>query len=223
MVAAVEDLSISGTAVTCADTIAGILRSKPDLLIVDVRLPDGTGFEVLQALDEPTDLQAIFLTAYEQYAVQAFDVAALDYLLKPVAQDRFLEAIQRVRDRLAQPLPPSTKRYARRFLVAWLKAAYLLPVESIYWIAADRNYALLYTAMGGSPCARPWTLLSSGWIPPNSGRVSRSAIVRVGAVREVRRREDLNHIVVLTSGAEVVCSKRYGRRRPIICSNLLIP
>jgi two-component system, LytTR family, response regulator len=209
MVAAVEDLSISGTAGTCAEAIGGILRTKPDLLIVDVRLPDGTGFEILQALDESTDLQAIFLTAYEQYAVQAFDIAALDYLRKPVAQDRFLEAIQRVRDRLAQPLPLSTKRYARRFLVQRLKAAYLLPVESIYWIAADRNYALLYTAMGEFALRATMDSLEQRLDPAEFGRVSRSAIVRVGAVREVRRREDLNHIVVLTSGAEVVCSKRY--------------
>ena len=155
--------------------------------------------------------------------MQAFDVAALDYLLKPVAQDRFLEAIQRVRDRLAQPLPPSTKRYARRFLVERLKAAYLLPVESIYWIAADRNYALLYTAMGEFALRATMDSLEQRLDPAEFGRVSRSAIVRVGAVREVRRREDLNHVVVLTSGAEVVCSKRYGRRRPIICSNILIP
>ena len=209
MVAGIEDLSVCGTAATCADAIAGILRTEPQLLIVDVRLPDGTGFEVLQALDEPTDLHTIFLTAYHQYAVQAFDIAALDYLLKPVSQDRFLQAIQRVRDRFAQPLPPLTKRYARRFLVERLKAAYLLPVESIYRIAADRNYALLYSEMGEFALRATMDSLEQRLDPAGFARVSRSAIVRVGAIREVRRREDLNHLVVLTSGDEVVCSKRY--------------
>jgi two-component system LytT family response regulator len=117
MVAGVEDLAVCGTAGTCAEAIAGILQTKPQLLILDVRLPDGTGFEVLQALDESADFHTIFLTAHDQYAVEAFDTAALDYLLKPVAQDRFLRAILRVRDRLAQPIPTSAKRYARRFLV----------------------------------------------------------------------------------------------------------
>jgi DNA-binding LytR/AlgR family response regulator len=209
MVAAVEDLSICGTAGTCTEAIAGILRTKPQLLILDVRLPDGTGFEVLQALDEPADLHAIFLTAHDQYAVEAFDTAALDYLLKPVAQDRFLKAIQRVRDRLAEPLPPLVKRYARRFLVERRKAACLLPVESVYRIAADRNYALLYSEMGEFALRATMDSLAQRLDPAEFVRVSRSAIVRIGAIREVRRREDLNHIVVLTSGDEVTCSKRY--------------
>jgi DNA-binding LytR/AlgR family response regulator len=209
MVAGVEDLSICGTAGTCAEAIAGVLRTKPQLLIVDVRLPDGTGFEVLQALDEPADVHAIFLTAHDQYAVEAFDAAALDYLLKPVAQDRFLKAIQRVRDRRAEPLPPLAKRYAKLFLVERRKAAYLLPVESICRIAADRNYALLYSQAGEFALRATMDALERRLDPAAFVRVSRSAIVRVGAIREVRRREDLNHIVVLTSGDEVVCSKRY--------------
>jgi len=209
MVAGVEDLSICGTAGACAEAIAGILRTKPQLLIVDVRLPDGTGFEVLQAVDELADLHAIFLTAHDRYAVEAFDAAALDYLLKPVAQDRFLKAIQRVRDRLAEPLPTQATRYARRFLVERRKTAYLLPAESIYRIAADRNYALLFTQMGEFALRVTMDALERRLDPGEFVRVSRSAIVRVGAIREVRRREDLNHIVVLTSGDEVVCSKRY--------------
>ena len=73
-------------------------------------LPDGTGFEILQALEEPRELQVIFLTAYDEYAVQAFDVAAIDYLLKPVSQQRFSDAIGRVRKRLAAPACPSLKQ-----------------------------------------------------------------------------------------------------------------
>lgn len=209
MAAGVEDLVLCGTAGTCAEAIAGVLRTKPQLLIVDVRLPDGTGFEVLQALDEPADLHAIFLTAHEEYAVQAFEVAALDYLLKPVSQARFLQAIQRVRDRLAQPVAAAAKKYAKRFLVERLKAAYLLPVESIWRIAAERNYALLYSEMGEFALRATMDSLERRLDPAQFVRVSRSAIVRVGAIRKIQRREDLNHILVLTSGEEVACSKRY--------------
>jgi two-component system LytT family response regulator len=209
MVAGIDDLSICGTAGTCAEAIAGILQTKPQLLIVDVRLPDGTGFEVVQALDEAADLHTIFLTAHDQYAVEAFDTAALDYLLKPVALDRFLKAIQRARDRLAEALPPPATRYARRFLVERHKAAYLLPVESIYRIAADRNYALLSSEMGEFALRATMDSLERRLDPAQFVRVSRSAIVRIGAIREVRKREDLNHTIVLISGDEVVCSKRH--------------
>ena len=190
MVAAVEDLSICGRAGACAAAIAGILETKPQLAIVDVRLPDGTGFEVLQALDESSDLQTIFLTAYDQYAAQAFEIAASDYLLKPVAQDRFLNAVQRVRDRLAEPLAQPARRYARRFLVERRNAAYLLPVESIYRIAADRKLRALIQRDGRIRFQREpatATLPEGRLDPAEFVRVSRSAIVRVGAIREVRK------------------------------------
>src|SRR5882672_11375 len=122
--------------------IAGMQATNPQLAILDIRLPDGTGFEILQALEEPRDLQVIFLTAYDEYAVQAFGVAALDYLLKPVSQERFSQAIGRVRERLAAPSPQPETKYVQRFLVERRKAAYFLPVDSIHYIAADRNYAL---------------------------------------------------------------------------------
>src|SRR5271170_2569882 len=81
MVAEEADLEICGTASTCSDAVAGILSANPRLVILDIRLPDGTGFEILQELDavcRTPDLHVIFLTAYDEYALQAFDVAAID-------------------------------------------------------------------------------------------------------------------------------------------------
>ena len=92
MVAEQPDLCICGYASTVSEAIAGITGTHPNLVILDIRLPDGTGFEILQALDEVAELrnlQVVFLTAYEEYAVEAFNVAALDYLLKPVSHERF--------------------------------------------------------------------------------------------------------------------------------------
>src|SRR2546421_8663985 len=89
LVAAEPDLRVCGSASTCAEAIEGIAAASPQLLILDIRLHDGTGFEILQALDQIPDqrgLHIIFLTAYDEYAVEAFNVAALDYLLKPVSQ-----------------------------------------------------------------------------------------------------------------------------------------
>ena len=209
MVAAEADLQICGSAATCADAIQGMEASIPQLAILDIRLPDGTGFEIFQALGEPRDLQLIFLTAYDEYAVQAFGVAAIDYLLKPVSQERFSEAIGRVRERLASPARVAEAKYARRFLVERRKAAYFLPVDSIHHIAADRNYALLHSDLGEFALRSTMDALEKRLDPAEFARVSRGSIVRVAAIREVRLSEDHNYALVLHSGEEIACSKRY--------------
>jgi two-component system LytT family response regulator len=181
------------------------------LVVLDIRLPDGTGFEIVQelegALDEPP--RFIFITAYEEHAVQAFEVAALDYLLKPVSQQRFSAAIGRVRDGMAGRPRPAAPRHARRFLVERLKAAYFLPVDSIRHIAADRNYALLHSDMGEFALRTTMDAIERRLDPAEFARVSRSAIVRIAAVREVRLGENQNHILILHSGEEIGCSRRF--------------
>jgi two-component system LytT family response regulator len=216
LVAVESDLEVCGVAMTCADAIAGISSANPQLLILDIRLPDGTGFEVLQGVEAlwgARGLQVIFLTAYDEYAIQAFDVAALDYLLKPVSQERFSAAIARVRERLAAPPHPPdahpSAKYARRFLVERRKAAYFLPVDSIHHIAADRNYALLHSELGEFALRITMDALEKRLDPADFARVSRSSIVRVAAIREVRLSEDHNYALVLHSGEEIACSKRY--------------
>jgi two-component system, LytTR family, response regulator len=209
MTGAEPDLEVCGSASTCADAISGMGSSHPQLAILDIRLPDGTGFEILQALEEPRDLQVIFLTAYDEYAVQAFGVAAIDYLLKPVSQERFSEAIGRVRERIAAPVRPAETNYARRFLVERRQAAYFLPVDSIRHIAADRNYALLHSDLGEFALRTTMDSIEKRLDPAEFARVSRSAIVRVGAIREVRISEDHNYVLTLHSGEEVACSRKY--------------
>jgi len=212
LVAEEPDFEVCGSASTVNQSITAIARTHPDLVILDIRLPDGTGFEILQALDEileQRNLQVIFLTAYDEYALEAFNVAALDYLLKPVSRDRFASAIQRVRERLKMQPRSAEQRYARRFLVERRKAAYFLPVDSIHHIVADRNYALLRSDIGEFAIRATVEGLQKRLDPAEFARVSRSAIVRVAAIKEVRRSEDSNCVLVMRSGEEIVCSKKY--------------
>jgi two-component system LytT family response regulator len=204
MVAMQTDLTVCGTAATYHDAVAGILQTKPDLLVLDIHLPDGTGFEILQTINDPGSFQVIFLTAYDEYALAAFDAAALDYLLKPVTQERFSQAIHRARMRLSGPAIKPEQQYTKRFLVEKLKTIYLLPVETIDWIAADRNYALLYSSQGEFALRATMDSLEERLDPKQFVRVSRSAIVRMAAIREIR-----DQVVVLNSGVEVPCSRRY--------------
>lgn len=212
MVAEEPDVEVCGSASTVREAIAGITDTHPNLVILDIRLPDGTGFEILQALDEISDQpspQIVFLTAYDEYALEAFNVAALDYLLKPVSGERFAAAIERVRERLkAQPRAPQ-ERYTRRFLVERRKAAYFLPVDSIRHIMADRNYALLQSDLGEFAIRATIEGLEKRLDPAEFARVSRGAIVRVAAIKEVRLSEDSNCVLVMQSGEEIACSRKY--------------
>jgi two-component system LytT family response regulator len=213
LAAAERDLEICGRAATCADAIAGIATASPELVVLDIRLPDGTGFEIVQELEGALGElpPVIFITAYDEHAVQAFEVAALDYLLKPVSQERFSAAIARVRERMADRTRPAAPSHARRFLVERLKAAYFLPVDSIRHIAADRNYALVYSEMGEFALRTTMDAIERRLDPTEFARVNRSAIVRIAAIREVRLGENHNHILIMHSGEEIGCSRKYWR------------
>jgi DNA-binding LytR/AlgR family response regulator len=212
MVAEEPDLEVCGSASTVNEAIEGLTGAQPNLVILDIRLPDGTGFEILQALDDILDqpgLQIVFLTAYDEYALEAFNVAALDYLLKPVSRERFSAAMERVRERLKTRTQAPEQRFTRRFLVERRKTAYFLPVDSIRHIVADRNYALLQSDLGEFAIRATIEGLQKRLDPAEFARVSRSAIVRVAAIKEVRLSEDSNCVLVMQSGEEIVCSKRF--------------
>jgi DNA-binding LytR/AlgR family response regulator len=212
MVAEEPDLEVCGSASTVSEAIVGLSGTHPNLVILDIRLPDGSGFEILQALDDIQDQpgrQIVFLTAHDDYALEAFNVAALDYLLKPVSRDRFSAAIERVRERFKTQTRVSEPHYTRRFLVERRKTAYFLPVDSIRHIVADRNYALLYSDLGEFAIRATIEGLQRRLDPAEFARVSRSAIVRVAAIKEVRLTENSTCVLVIQSGEEITCSRKY--------------
>lgn len=208
-----RDLVLCGSAGSCAEAISEIRRTLPDLLLLDIRLPDGSGFEVLQGISDLQQIQPLFLTALDNHALEAFEVAAIDYLVKPVAKERFSQAIQRARDRLQNSERESLPIYTKRFLVERRRLAYLLPVDCIEWIGADRNYARLFSARGEFALRTTMDRLQHQLDPATFTRVSRSAIVRLDAMTELRLQADGNYIALLKSGTEVPCSKTYWTPR----------
>lgn len=136
-----QDLVCCGYATSCTTAISEIRRSHPNLLLLDIRLPDGSGFDVLKGIRDLSGIQVIFLTALGTHAIEAFEVAAIDYLVKPVAQRRFSEAIQCARERSQNTNTAKLPIHTKRFLVEWRRLMYLLPVDCVEWIGADRNYA----------------------------------------------------------------------------------
>ncbi|RXH58157.1 LytR/AlgR family response regulator transcription factor [Granulicella sibirica] len=204
-----RDLILCGSAGSCAEAIAAIRRTQPELLLLDILLPDGSGFEVLQGIGDLPKILPIFLTALEAHALEAFEVAAIDYLVKPVAQERFSQAIQRARERLWGFTLASGPTYTRRFLVERLRLAYMLPVDSIEWIGADRNYARLFSSKGEFVLRTTMDRLQQQLDPAVFARVSRSSMVRLDAIEELRVRADGSYLARLKSGTHVACSKTY--------------
>lgn len=204
-----QDLILCGSAGTCADAIVEIRRTRPNLLLLDINLPDGSGFEILQGISDLQQIQTLFLTALDNHALEAFEVAAIDYLVKPVAQERFSQAIQRARERLHASASAVAPAYTKRFLVERRRVAYLLSVDAIEWIGADRNYARLFTDKGEFALRTTMDRLQRQLDPGVFVRVSRSTIVRLEAIQELHPHADGGYILHLKSGVKVPSSKTY--------------
>ena len=191
----------------------GIVALKPDLVFVDVEMPGQSGLEVLAALPPAQRPMAILLTAYDSFAVQAFELAALDYLLKPVDDERFDEALDRAR----QAFPYRSRRravlapapQARTFRVRDGSRTVLVPVAEVERIEADGDYATLHTK------GKTWLVrerlhnLATQLDPGQFHRVHRSSIVRLDMIAEMRSLTNRDALLRLHDGSVLRASRTY--------------
>ncbi|MFZ0590480.1 MAG: response regulator, partial [Bryobacteraceae bacterium] len=153
------DIEIAGEAGSGAEAVDLLNRLQPDLAFIDIQLPDCTGFDVVESLESRDRLHLVFVTAHDDFALKAFDVHAIDYLLKPVEPSRFAQALARVRrivqapttshiasrlDELVQALR-SDPAYARRLLIQENDRSVFLEVSRIDWIESARNYVCIHS------------------------------------------------------------------------------
>ncbi len=173
------------------DAIAEINRFKPDLVFLDVQMPGKTGFEVLSYLEEIP--QIIFSTAYDQYALQAFEVHAVDYLLKPYTKERFSKAIERLETSgkdvsgLAQSLIMEKEDNPERVLVQLNKKLVTIGVSDIIWVGAYGDYSKIHTASSIFLSNYGITNLEEKLNPKSFMRVHRSSIINLNKVKELHR------------------------------------
>jgi len=217
------DVEIVGECATAAETIQLVLATGPDLLFLDIRMPDMDGFDIAGSLSvQPHSAppQIILTTAYDQYAVRAFEIHAVDYLLKPFTLERLRTAVQRVRDRAAlvglrdstQGIAQSESRFTTRIVFKSRGRILFLPVDEIRWIAAEENYVRICTG-GESHLLRDTMARLETRLDPNVFlRVHRSSIVNLHYVKEVKSDSDGESLVVLTSGETVAMSRSYRSR-----------
>ncbi len=224
-------VEIAGEADNGEAAIVAIKQHRPDLLFLDVQMPGLDGFGVIRSLNAakiPLP-QVIFVTAHDRFALRAFEVHAFDYLLKPVSEERFREALCRARVQYEQAADGFASRLAAmleqlqrerslpdRLLVQEDSRAIFVPVMDISWIEADRNYVLLHCGKKTHTLRSTLDALQNTLDPKLFVRINRGTLVRLEAVRELLPWFHGEYKVVLHDNTELRWSRRYISQRPEI-------
>ncbi len=219
-------VEVVGEATDGVEAVQSILDLNPDLVFLDIQMPRLDGFEVVEAIGVDRMPTVVFVTAYDEHALRAFEVQALDYLLKPFSRSRLERALEQVRIRLADDRPGRAARLGgaldavaaeraplRRLLVRRdPHREVLLPVGDVEVVRADRNTLSFHTRDGVFTRRGTLTALEARLDPEAFLRLNRSEIVRLDAVREVQPWFHGDQKVILTSGEVLTWSRRYRAR-----------
>ncbi len=211
----------------CQDGFNGvktIMETKPDLIFLDIQMPKLTGFEMIELLDEVPEI--IFTTAYDQYAIKAFELSAVDYLMKPFSRDRFNEAVQKVLSRLESRVEPEAKerivnknieeftnlkkdsveQIERLFVKTGTKID-VVPVETIVKIEAQDDYVEIHTATNKYLKNDTMNYLEKVLPKKTFNRVHRSHIINLNHINKIEKYGKESYVVILKDGSTVNVSK----------------
>lgn len=193
---------------------AAIEKLQPDLVLLDIQMPSGTGFDVLEALDSAPMI--VFTTAYDHYAVRAFEANALDYLVKPVVPERLAAAIARARSRRAamDPAEPVARGMLGLDDQVFLRdgeRCWFVALGDIHRIVVDGNYARVWFRDQCALLARSLSALESRLDPAVFFRANRNTLVNLRAVRGVELSVGDGYVLKLKDGSEVEVSRRQAR------------
>jgi two-component system LytT family response regulator len=202
------DVTVVGQCGTADDAIAAIAAFRPDLVFLDIEMPECDGFELLERLDPAPACAIVFVTAHHQFALRAFEVGALDYLLKPFDDARFARVLARAKTRVRAPDD------SRRFIVKTATALEVVKFAQIDWIEASDYYSTLHVGAKALMLRRSLADLDSVLAAHGFYRIHRSAIVNLDRVCALDLRADGEYDVVLTSGQRLRMSRRY--RKPVL-------
>ena len=221
LLADLEGVELIGEAESGIQAVEMIERERPDLVLLDIQMPGLDGFGVIEALAEPPPV--IFVTAYDEYAIRAFEVNALDYLLKPFSRARLEKAVLRAQEaqveerdfavRLAPLLESLTAqgRYLTRLAVRDHNRIRVLDVTEVDWIGVEEEQVMVYAGDRAYPIRRTLAELETRLDPARFFRAHRSAIVNLDRVKEVIPWFKGSHKLRLTTGAEVELSRAQAR------------
>jgi two-component system LytT family response regulator len=188
------------------EAIESIRALAPDLVFLDVQMPEVDGFAVAEAIGAPRMPIVIFVTAFDAYALRAFDAHAVDYLLKPIDDARFADMLGRVRERMRER---AGGVYASRLAVRDRGRVVLLDPREVEWVAADGDYVRIIACARSYLMRETLTAMAKRLPPPRFARIHRSTIVNVEHVRELVPLSNREFQVVMRSGVRLRASRTY--------------
>jgi two-component system LytT family response regulator len=227
LVRATPGLELVGEAASGTEALDQVVALRPDLLFLDIQLPEMDGFEVVDSLGGETLPAIVFVTAYDEYAVRAFEVNAIDYLLKPVSAERFAAAVGRIRDRVARADDDMAKRVRdalsrmtqarsasprRRFVVRRGNTHSFVPVEHVDWIDAEGNYLRLHVGRQTHLVRLTMKTLESELVAHDFVRIHRSMLVNIERIASVTPSGEGEYYVTLRDGTRLSSSRGYADR-----------
>lgn len=223
MLAEIQGVEIAGEGASAAEVLDLVRETTPQLLFLDICMPGVDGFALVDQLHALSGIplpRIVFTTAYDTYALRAFDMNAVDYLLKPFTTDRLRTAVDRARDEIhnAEKSPShhdatqNGGRYTRRIVFKSRGRILFLPVSDIRWIGAEENYVRICTKTETHLLRQTMTDLEGKLDPEMFARVHRSAIVNLQYVKEVRTESRRDFAVLLVNGQKIPMSRSYHAR-----------
>jgi two-component system, LytTR family, response regulator len=217
-----SDLQIIGECSNGMEAIQMISMKKPDLVFLDIQMPEIDGFGVLNELKREKFPYIIFVTAYDRYAVQAFDVHALDYLLKPVDEERFEGSVVRAKQLLRsesewmrhirgmlEEMSGQQSRYLERLIIKEEGRIFFVKSSDIDWIEAKGNYALIHIGKRSHLVREAMTALENQLNPDMFFRIHRSTIVNIERIHEMQSLFHGDCRIILHDGTKLLMSRRF--------------
>jgi two-component system LytT family response regulator len=219
------DIDIVGECANGEEAIMAILKMSPDLIFLDVQMTEMNGFDVLDSIGQEKIPAVIFVTAYDQYALKAFDVHAVDYLLKPFGQERLTQAVTRALNAIQTHQSADINRsllalldklkksgqYSKRLLAKVKGRIHLLPVNDVEWIEAENYYARIHLGQESFLLRESLNHLQKRLDPKQFIRVHRSAIINIRYIKELQSWFHGEYIVILKNGVKLNISRNYQK------------
>lgn len=223
-----DGVELVGEARTGSEALDVIAATRPDLVFLDVQMPDLDGVRVAETLAaQERAPRVVFVTAFDRHAVRAFELDALDYLLKPYDRERFDRALMRARDALAARATETSahvaeliarlrgeERYAKRLLIPDGDRSFYVPVREIVRLEADGNDVVVHLRRGAHAMRATLESLQARLDPAQFARVHRSHVVNIDEIAEIRAWFHGDQKLVLRDGTEIAWSRRYAAKRP---------
>ncbi len=216
-----DEVEILGECANGPEAINRIVEHSPDLVFLDVQMPEVSGFDVLRAIPAENLRAIVFVTAYDRHAVEAFEVQALDYLLKPFTRTRLHQAVERARQHLKAPhflalgrkvqelldTRPADSGFRSRIAVKNGSQTLFVKVAEVDYIESAANYVVLHTPSGNHIVRETLTSLEDGLPPKMFLRISRSTIVNLQRVRGLQSTPGGEYVVVLHDNRQLTMTR----------------